>query len=309
MSPEKRRLLKRFVIALATYLVVSIVGGAVLLPSLLFYPYGPRRTADEIARYRSLFLGNAAPTHVRGGEGVELDLIWHRRPGSRATIVLLHGFGDDAWGPLLGAYGLPDVDLVGFTFRGRDRDPSTPCTLGGWERSDVVAVVKYLESQGVPRSRIVLKGASQGAGVALLALEDLEKDGGPLGGALLESPFRDLRSASRQWLGKILGPPTVLLYPAIEVGLWWGGRRAHFDPEAVSPIHASRGRTTPMALVSGTADRQTTIDGVREIAANIPDFIEVEGAAHMEAAARLPGGNTGWSTSRLVRWGLIEPRR
>jgi hypothetical protein len=309
MTPEKRRLLKRFTIALAAYVVGSIVGGAVLLPSLLFYPPVPRRTADDLARYRALSSTSSSPVKVRGGEGVDLDLIWRRRAGSKATLVLLHGFGDDGWGTFLGASGIPEVDLVGFTFRGRDRDPSTPCTLGGWERSDVVAVVKYLESQGVPRSRIVLKGASQGAGVALLALEDLEKEGGPLGGALLESPFRDLRSASQHWVGKILGPPTVLLYPAIEVGLWWGGHRAHFDPESVSPLNASRGRTTPIALVSGTADRQTTIDGVREIAANIPDFIEVEGAAHMEAAGRLPGGDTGWSTSRLVRWGLLEPRR
>jgi hypothetical protein len=90
--------------------------------------------------------------------------------------------------------------------------------------------------------------------------------------------------------------------------LWWGGRRAHFDPEAVSPVEAARGRQTPIALVSGTADQQTTIEGVREIAANIPDFIEVSGAAHMEAAARLPGGNRGWTTSRLARWGLITPR-
>ncbi len=241
---------------------------------------------------------------VSGGQGHPLE-VWrlHRSPSS-GVVVFLHGFGDDAWGTLPQAASLPDWDAVGFTFRGRDRDPSIPCTLGGWERQDVAAVVRWLESQGTPRSRIVLAAWSMGAGVALLALSDLEREGGPLGGALLECPYQDLRAAARDHIRGALHRWELLTRVAQRVALARLPDLAGVDPEAVNPAAAAQGLRTPMAFVTGDADRITPAPGVRIIAGATADVTVVQGAGHCEASSRLPGGWAGWVRPRLQRWGL-----
>jgi pimeloyl-ACP methyl ester carboxylesterase len=220
------------------------------------------------------------------------------------VAVILHGFGDDAFGSAPRLLDLPDLDAVVFTFRGRDMDPTIPVALGAWERKDVDAVVGYLVGHGIHRDRILLVGASQGAGVALLALEDLERTGSALGGALLESPFLDLRDATRNHLRGTLGRAEILARPAESVALWRAGRVARFDPDSVSPLRASRDLRTPMAFITGDADVVTPLAGVEAIAHRHPDLTVVTGAGHLEAGERFPGGWKAWAEPRLIRWGF-----
>src|SRR5215472_8939734 len=152
-----RRLLTALIAPLAFYLGVSV----------------PARTAMD----RDAVMARLAGDHGRwtehalvGGGGVALDLFWLHRPGSKGVVITLHGFGDDAWGAAGRLADLPEFDGAVFTFRGRDAHPGVPSTLGAHEQWDVVSAVRFLEANGVPRRRLVLVGASQGAGVALLAL-------------------------------------------------------------------------------------------------------------------------------------------
>jgi pimeloyl-ACP methyl ester carboxylesterase len=147
-------------------------------------------------------------------------------------------------------------------------------------------------------------GVSQGAGVGLLALADLEKEGAPLGGALLESPYRDLADAASNHLKGTLGGLEVLARPAEWIALRRAGRMAHFDPSAVSPLRASAGLRTPMALLTGDADLITPLAGVREMALRHPDLTVVPGAGHCEAGNKVPGGWSGWAGPRILAWGL-----
>lgn len=306
----RRRTLITAALALLMWGLATIGVGLWLLPSLLLaVPVPPRSAAEREAVRTSLLSPGAAWTRAEaaGGEGRVLELWRLRRPGSKGVVIYLHGFGDDAWGTLGRAAELPDWDALGFTFRGRDRAPQVPCTLGGWERLDVAAAVKHLQGEGVPRQRILLAGWSMGAGVALLALQDLEAEGGPLGGALLECPFADLRAATRDHLRGTLGPFEVLARPAEALALRQVQHLARFDPEAVSPLRAARNLRTPVALVTGDADRETPVAGVRGIAAGHPDLTVVPGAGHCEASNRLPGGWGAWAGQRLVRWGLAAP--
>lgn len=300
----RRRTLLVAVLALLLWALATVAAGLWLLPPLLLAGPVPPRTEAERARVRASL---AAPgevweqNRVLGGEDRPLEVWRLRRRGSPGVVVYLHGFGDDAWGTLGRAAGLAAWDAAGFSFRGRDRDPGVPCTLGGWERQDVAAVVRSLEAEGVPRRRIVLAGWSMGAAVALLALEDLERQGGPLGGALLECPFEDLRAATRDHLRGTLGRWEILARPAEWLALGQAGRRARFDPESVSPRRAARHLRTPLAVVTGDADRETPLAGVRALA--VPDLTVVRGAGHCEAGNRLAGGWGGWARARLGRWG------
>ncbi|MFZ1614787.1 MAG: hypothetical protein WAT51_11475 [Holophaga sp.] len=285
----------------------SLVAGFWVLPPMLLNAPIPQRTEADREQVRARLLVPGAQwtkARVEGGERRALE-VWHlHRPKAKGVVIYLHGFGDDMWGSIGRAADLPEWDAVGFTFRGRDRHPEVPSTLGGWERADVVAVVHHLEAAGVPRARILIAAWSQGAGVALLALSDLENWGIPLAGALLECPYETLAEAAKNHLRLALGSFELLARPAEWLALRKAGRSADFNPEEVSPIWVAPSLRTPLALITGDADRETPVAGVRRIARNHPDLVVVPGAGHCEASGRLPGGWKGWAEGRLSAWGL-----
>jgi hypothetical protein len=79
---------------------------------------------------------------------------------------------------------------------------------------------------------------------------------------------------------------------------------AHFAPMEVSPLAASRGLRTPIALLAGDNDVVTPLAGVKAIANFHPDLTIVHGAGHMEAGAMVLGGWRTWAGNRLGRWGF-----
>lgn len=302
-----RLLVRLLFAALLLWAAVNALLGFLLPDHLLKGPMPSRSEADR-ARIRAELAppGAAWTCHgIPGGEGRPLQLWWLHRPRSKGVAVILHGFGDDAWGTAPRLRDLPDLDAVVFTLRGRDLHPEVPSTLGAWEAVDIANAVAFLEASGVPRRRIVLATVSQGAGASLLALRRLETAGGPLGGALLESPWKDLRDAARNHLkGPVGGFAEVLLRPAEELALRRAGRIARFRVDDVSPLGAARDLRTPIALLAGDADPVTPLDGVKAIAAHHPDLTIAVGAGHCESGARLPGGWKAWAEPRLRAWGF-----
>lgn len=291
---------------LLLWLATSLAAGLWLLPGLLLGVPTPQRTDAYRVQVLEGLLGpgdQATCTNLVGGEGRRLELVHVRRPHPKGVVIYLHGFGDDAWGTLGRARALPEWDAAGFTFRGRDRDGTIPCTLGGWERADGVAVVQHLLGLGYAPNQILFAGWSMGAGTALLILEDLEREGTQVGGALLECPFEDLSGAARDHLRGTLGAWEVMARLAEGIALHQTGRRAQFTPAQVSPVRAASRVTCRVALVTGDADGETPIAGVRAIARTHPDLTVVPGAGHCEASNRLPGGWEGWARERLLRWG------
>jgi len=120
----------------------------------------------------------------------------------------------------------------------------------------------------------------------------------------LESPFKDLADAAHNHLRGTLGAMAWTAHPAEALALWRAGRVAGFDPAEVSPLRASAGLLTPIALLAGEADTVTPLPGVRAIARTHPDLTIVPQAEHLEAGARINGGWEAWAEFRLRRWGL-----
>jgi predicted alpha/beta-fold hydrolase len=289
------------------WVVASAVVGWWVLPNLLLHPSVPVRTETFRAQVQADLQGPKDAlirTQIQGGEGQALEL-WHlKRSAPKGAVIYLHGFGDDVWGTLGRARALPEWDAVGFTFRGRERDASTPCTLGAWERKDVVAAFHYLEAVGFSSDRILIAGWSMGVGVALLACEDLEKEGKRTGGALLECPFEDLEHAARDHIRGTLGPLEVTARLAEWVAIRAAGHLAQFDPAQVSPLRSSEWIVGRVALISGDVDRETPIEGVKKIARFHPDLTVISGAGHCEASNRFPAGWEAWARVRLAAWGF-----
>ncbi|GEM_PF-364208 len=306
--------MKRFLLSLGmsvtgVLILLNLLAGWFILPPMLLNAPLPTRTEAERSEIRTRFCPPGCvwtQETLPGGEGRPVTVWRLHRPASLGIAVLLHGFGDDAWGGVSRLKDLPELDAVVFTFRNRDVAPETPSTLGGWEREDAAAVVRHLAAKGFPRNRIVLVGTSQGAGVALMALERLEGEG-PLGGALLESPFESLLEAGRNHVRGTLGTAEWLLRPGEHLALARAGRLAHFRPADVSPLMASRHLRTPIALLAGDSDDITPLEGVKAIASHLPDLTIVHGARHMEAGVVVPGGWRAWAEVRLGRWGILAP--
>lgn len=283
----RSRWIRLLFLTLAVWVVASVALGWWVLPGLLLNPPLPQRTEPQRAAIRQDIQGrdgSFTSVQVAGGQGMSLEL-WHlRRAAPRGAVIYLHGFGDDVWGTLGRARSLPEWDAVGFTFRGRDKTPSNPCTMGGWERQDVVAAFCYLEAAGFPPGRILIAGWSMGAGVALLALEDLEREGKRPGGALLECPFQDLERAARDHIRGTLGRLELLAIFAERVALRAAARQARFDPASVSPLRSAERVRCRIALMTGDADLETPVDGVRDIARFHPDLTVIHGAATAKPA-------------------------
>jgi pimeloyl-ACP methyl ester carboxylesterase len=142
-----------------------------------------------------------------------------------------------------------------------------------------------------------------GAGVALLALEDLEREGKMPGGALLECPFENLERAARDHIRGTLGHLEVLAFLAESLAFKEAGRLARFDPSLVSPVRSATRVKCRVALITGDADRETPLDGVQRIALPHPDLTIVQGAGHCEASNMFPGGWEAWARVRLSHWG------
>lgn len=302
-----RRGIRLSLFLFAGWVLASVAVGLWVLPGLLLNAPMPQRTDAGRAEVQLQIQGSGGSltrAQVQGGEGRDLEL-WHlRRTAPKGAVIYLHGFGDDVWGTLGRARSLPEWDAVGFTFRGRDRVPSIPCTLGGWERKDVLAAFHYLERAGFPPGRILIAGWSMGAGVALLAMEDLEVEGKMPAGALLECPFEDLDRAARDHIRGTLGNLERVAWLAERFALREAGRVARFDPSQVSPVLSSSRVKCRIALITGDADRESPLDGVQRIARFHPDLTIVPGAGHCEASQRFPGGWEAWARARLVAWGL-----
>jgi alpha-beta hydrolase superfamily lysophospholipase len=293
---------------LAFWLLANAVAGWAILPRRYLHCRQPARTEAQRAEIRSRLCPpgchwEASP--VLGGEGRQLDVWRLCRPHPRGVAILLHGFGDDAWGSAPRIRDLPEFDVVTFTFRGRDRHPETVATLGGWEQLDTVAVVYDLAGRGTPRNRMLLVGASQGAGVALLALDRLEREGGgPLGGALLESPYESVAASTRNQVRRAVGRWEWTLRPAEFLALARVGHVAHFRPLAVSPREVAGRLRTPVAILAGDMDDVTPLGGIQAIASRQGELTVVPGCRHLEAGIRVPGGWNRWSEPYLQRWGF-----
>ncbi len=233
--------------------------------------YKPPPLARVEATYADLAKGGQGDpggtwSHVEVS-GLQLWTLTRPRP-VRGHVLLLHGFGDDRWGTSPALRWFPDLDASIFTYRRRDdvlrRGGQTPVTFGALERQEVAAAVRALEARGIPRRKLILAGRSLGASVALLALADLEREGGPLGGVVWEgapASSRDfgqrlVRGARDRWWHAWIARPAGTL------GSWLAARRGGYrivDTEVATTLTGRR-LATPSLTFIATQDRLAPLE-------------------------------------------------
>lgn len=139
--------------------------------------------------------------------------------GNRA-VILLHGVHSTAWNcinrDVAKAYFEAGFSVFLYDLRGHGRSEGNYLGLGLLERGDVRAAVDLLLAQGFRPGEIGIHGSSYGAGVTLLAVEDIEE----IGAVISDSAFAAMSDVVGGELNRQTGaPPAVsrLLMPGLKL--------------------------------------------------------------------------------------------
>ncbi len=170
---------------------------------------------------------------------------------------------------------------------GHPEDPSGHHRFGLSEWEDLEAAVRYAQDHGA--TELVVGGASTGGAIALAALERSDVVREMTVGLFLDSPNAIMAETVR--LATADSRATQLL---IELGMWIADLRWKVDWAATNYVsRADQTITVPTLVFHGTADQTVPISVSRQLAARVPDFvelIEVPAAAHVMSWNADPSG-------------------
>lgn len=245
---------------------------------------GPPRAEPAPA----LTWGLATPLRLTTSDGQELGAWFVDGRPDRPVVLLLHGNGGSrsaclAQAELAAGAGSP---VLMISFRAHGDSTGEVNDFGYSGRHDVIAAVEWLRGR-CPGRPVVVWGQSLGAAAALFAAAEL---GDRVSGYILECPYQDIRTATRNRTRMYL--PPVVEYVAY-VGFSVVVPAVLPNADEVSPLKAAA-RVPPSARVlvlAGSADRRATPAEAAAIAAAAGDRAElvvIEGGDHLRLAASDP---------------------
>jgi fermentation-respiration switch protein FrsA (DUF1100 family) len=192
-------------------------------------------------------------------------------------VLLLHGVRGDRRDMLSRAEFLRNrgYSVLLIDLQAHGESPGDRITFGARESQDVTAALVNLQ-RWLPGEALGVIGVSLGAASFVLA------DHRPtVSAVVLESMYPTIQQAVADRLRLHLGPAGPLLAPLLVVQFQ---PRLGIDPKRLRPIDRMGAIGAPVFVLSGTADRHTSIEEARslfEAAAAPKDFWAVEGAAHV----------------------------
>jgi fermentation-respiration switch protein FrsA (DUF1100 family) len=285
-TPKKigrKRLLIRASAVVATVVALWLISSWIAVYSLT-HRFGPPQTEPT----PSISWGTLTELRLSTSDGERLGA-WHidGRP-DRPLVLILHGNGRNR------SACLQDAEMVAttgcpvmlMTFRAHGDSTGTVNDFGYSGRKDVIAAVDWL-TERYPGRKVVVWGKSLGAAAALFASPDL---GDRVSGYLLECPYQDLRTATRNRTRMYLPPVIEAIAYA---GLTITAPAVLNDPDAISPLKATA-QVPPSArvlILTGDADRRARPTEAYTLAAALGDRAEVvsfKGGDHLQLAASDP---------------------
>lgn len=224
----------------------------------------------------------AESVRFTASDGVKLGAwFWPGNP-ERACVVVLHGNGGSRTSmrhviePLVAA----DICVFAVTLRAHGDSGGAINDFGWSARHDVEAAVAFLEARA-PGRPITVFGSSLGAAAAIYAAHRI---GTSVEGFVLESPYRDLRTAIRNRTHQRL--PSILASVSAEA-LWHAGSVVlPVDPDLLRPADYIQDIPpgTSVVVLAGENDLHSSLAEISDLARRRVDTrLEVfSGAAHGE---------------------------
>jgi fermentation-respiration switch protein FrsA (DUF1100 family) len=175
-------------------------------------------------------------------------------PGkSRATIILLHGFGCRRHEMLDHAQVLNQAgySVLLFDFHGQGDSDGDAVTLGLREQQDLLAAVDYLKTRDdVDPSNIGVLGISMGASVAIMGAAQSPD----IKAVIADSPFESANRAIEEGFTRVIGLSPFPFAPITLQMIEW---RLGASPDQVVPLdHVAAISPRPLLLIHGLADTE-----------------------------------------------------
>ncbi|MFO0808740.1 MAG: alpha/beta hydrolase [Gemmataceae bacterium] len=290
--PWLRRLLR-----LGTLAVVLWLGAS----SFIAYKLTHRHRARYEEPTPAVSWGTLAPLRLVATDGAECGAWFLDGQVEKPPVVLLHGNGADR------SQCLPQAAIAArrghpvllLTVRAHGDSTGEVNDIGYSARQDLIAAVNWLHHRK-PNRRVVLWGQSLGSAVAAFAAADL---GDRAGGYILESPYRDLRTAVRNRTEMAL--PAVLnevaYYGLATVAPLFVG-----DVDRIAPVDAVAAipSAVPVLIVAGSADQHARPFEARAIHERLGPrsrLVMIDGAPHGGLTQADPAGYEAAVTELLGR--------
>jgi len=253
-----RRWIKRVLLGLAGTVALLVFG---VLPYFLASQVTSRRfnfrDRENAGLTPSSFQLAFEEVAFQSDNGIPLKGWWVPADEPRGTVVLVHGLNRSRIEmirkvPFLHSLGW---NALLFDQRGHGESGGTVRSLGYHEKDDVHAAVGFArQHSAVP---VAVWGVSLGAAAGTLAAAEDPK----VAAVVSDSSFRSLRDTARHHLGLFRGfrwyLRVVPAWPLSEEVVFWIGRKASFDPDALDVRAAAAhlaGR--PVLFVCNTGDKR-----------------------------------------------------
>ena len=205
------------------------------IPSLVDYPV--LESAAETVSFEVPGAGRRVGYFIRGR--------------SRATVLLLHGFGCRRQQMLIYADFLnrAGYSTLLFDFRHMGDSEGDQVTLGHYEQEDVMAAVRYLGTRpDAEVGRLGVLGVSMGAAVAILAAAKLPQ----IKAVIADSPYESAAKVVEEGFTRVTGLPAFPCAPITVQIIRWRLRISEGDIAPKNQIAAISPR--PVLLIHGMAD-------------------------------------------------------
>jgi alpha-beta hydrolase superfamily lysophospholipase len=255
------------------------IGGLVYLLILLVVAYAATHPARSPMFLSPAALGEIPEEIEFASDGITLRGWWLQPRDVRGVAVLCHGYVmNRSENAALAVWLLRQgFACLAFDFRASGLSDGKRTGVGWSERRDVLAACRYAETRlpGLPR---LLVGSSMGAAACAFAAAE---DSACAAGAILDSSYSSLASATLGWWRFIGGWPAVVVLAPVVLVAW---PLVQFNPFRVSVARALTALRTPVRILHGRRDRLAgPAHAVRNAAAAGTEVVWFEGAGHSEA--------------------------
>ncbi len=219
----------------------------------------------------------------RAGLGELKGWLAHGQPGGGA-VLLMHGIRANRLALIdrLRRLQAAGFTVLAFDARAHGASPGWHTSYGLEEGDDALAALAVLKERA-PGEPVAMIGISLGGAAALNAART-----GGVQALVIESVYPDIFAATANRLEMRLGSAGRTLAPLL-IRFMEGA--LGMEADRLRPIDWIASVEAPILILSGTADRHTTIEETRQLfaaARGAKELWEVEGAAHIDLRAFAP---------------------